>query len=205
MSTQHLHLNVQQESPTCTDLTLNPSCVEISSHLDFPISKRHHHQFKPLKLKFKDITFYVTQDRSANPVDQSCNKYYVPTTSLSLPPVPSPGHHYFLPGLLQQHSNCSSYFHSCLATTRSSHGIQSHLCKDYSLLQDFSMVFHYTQERLQVLTMAYRCLKYLGSVPDLISWYSPHHGLYFAHNDLLPIPQTWKANLCGSPLDLLCS
>lgn len=60
LSTQHLHLNVQQESPTCTDLTLNPLCVEISSHLDFPISKRHHHQFKPLKLKFKDITFYVT-------------------------------------------------------------------------------------------------------------------------------------------------
>ena len=93
-----------------------------------------------------------------------------------------------------------------LFTTKSSHGIiQSHLFKDYSLLQDCSIVSHYTQERLQFLTVAYRCLKYLGSFSDLISLYSPHHCLYFAHNDLLPISQTQKAGFCGSPLDLLCS
>lgn len=67
------------------------------------------------------------------------------------------------------------------------------------------MVSQHTQERLQFLTMAYRLLKYLGYVSDLSSYYSPHHAPYFAHDDLLPVPQTWKDGLCVSPLDLLCS
>ena len=68
--TQHLHLNVQQKSPTCTDLTFDPLCVQIFSSSRLPhFKKRYHRQFEPLKLKCKDITFYVTYNWSANPVD----------------------------------------------------------------------------------------------------------------------------------------